>query len=748
MYRSIRQSNWLVYVLLAVALSVLILLFLGHRTAALTTVPTKMNFQGRLTDSSGNVMANGTYNMKLRLYTVSSGGSTVWTEDRLVSAAQGVTVTNGLFSIKLGDISALSASLFASGDLYLEVELPTPATATSASPTWTEGPMTPRSQLATSAYAYNAETLDGLDSAAFAQLGSTNTFTAANDINVSSANAFLVRNGATNLFKVDTSTSAVTIGTSDTTAALLVLDTKTSATDPTGINGGMYYNSNSLKFRCYENGAWKDCITTSGSNATLQQSYFASTGTTTPEIKLDTTRTGVDIQDADTTIAGNLFTVRASNAGTLGTALFSVTSTGVTQVKTTGDVNLLQVDTANSQINVGASDTTGALFVLDTKTGSGDPSGVAGGSYYNSNGTARFRCYEAAAWKDCIPSLQGAYDQDSSGTADITTTSAAKTFLFKAGATFDSATLFDIQDAGGTQLFTVDSTNGHIYVGDSTADGTGALLVLDTKNTATDPTGVDGAMYYNSDAKAFKCYKNGLWTDCNFTSLRSEWVLQEDFNSNTITAGTAADLGNIGNNNWTFVSIGTGGTLSRTNVGTDASNRDRIGVMQMNSPATVSTGVSLRLDNTGIAGVPSNMTVEFDFAPVNAAAATGQQTITRIGLLDSTTTAAPTDGMYFQYSTTTTAGNWFRCTQTTCVDTGVARTTTANTYQRFKIQTNSAGTAVEFFINETSVGTASTNLPGTTASYGPTINTSTVDATIRQWKIDYFQIYRSLTTLR
>jgi len=249
MYRSIRQSNWLVYVLLAVALSVLILLFLGHRTAALTTVPTKMNFQGRLTDSSGNVMANGTYNMKLRLYTVSSGGSTVWTEDRLVSAAQGVTVTNGLFSIKLGDISALSASLFASGDLYLEVELPTPATATSASPTWTEGPMTPRSQLATSAYAYNAETLDGLDSAAFAQLGSTNTFTAANDINVSSANAFLVRNGATNLFKVDTSTSAVTIGTSDTTAALLVLDTKTSATDPTGINGGMYYNSNSLKFR-------------------------------------------------------------------------------------------------------------------------------------------------------------------------------------------------------------------------------------------------------------------------------------------------------------------------------------------------------------------------------------------------------------------------------------------------------------------------------------------------------------------
>jgi hypothetical protein len=255
-------------------------------------------------------------------------------------------------------------------------------------------------------------------------------------------------------------------------------------------------------------------------------------------------------------------------------------------------------------------------------------------------------------------------------------------------------------------------------------------------------------MYYNSDGKGFRCYKNGLWTDCNFKSLRSEWVLQEDFNTNTILAGTGDALSNIGNENWTFVSIGTGGTLGRVDVGADASNRDRIGVMQMNSPATVSTGVSLRLDNTGMAGVPSNMTVEFDFAPVNAAAANGLQTITRIGLHNSVTTAAPTNGMYFQYSTTTAAGNWFRCTQATCVDTGVARTTTANTYQRFKIQTNSAGTAVEFFINEASVGTASTNLPGATASYGPAINTSTVDATVRQWKIDYFQMYRSLNTLR
>lgn len=740
MYRGIRQSNWLVYVLLAFALSVLILLFAGHRSAALTTVPTKMNFQGRLTDSSGNVMANGTYNMRLRLYTVSSGGSSVWSEDRLVSAVQGVTVTNGLFSIKLGDVSAVSASLFASGDLYLEVELPTPASATTASPVWTEGAMTPRSQLATSAYAYNSETLDGLDSAAFAQLGSANTFTAANDINVSNASAFLVRNGATNLFKVDTAGSQVVLGTSDTTGALLVLDTKTGSGDPAGSNGGMYYNSNSGKFRCYENSAWKDCV------STLQAAYTISTGGSTPEVKLDSTRTGLDVQDADTTIAGNLFTVRATNAGGLGTALFSVTSTGVTQVKTTGDVNLLQVDTANSQINVGASDTTGALFVLDTKTSATDPGGVAGGSYYNSNGTARFRCYEAGAWKDCIPSLQGAYDQDSSGTADITTSSAAKTFLFKAGATFDAAALFDVQADGGTSLFIVDSTNDRVYIGDETADSTGSVLVLDTKNSATNPTGVDGAMYYNSDEKAFRCYKNGLWQDCNFSSLRSEWVLQEDF----LDAGVATAT--IGTYEWTLTDTSASGE-AKVSAAANASNQDRWGIWQTTTAATAGGGNYIRLDPTGMAGTPSNMTVEFDHGPSNAAAADGTQTTIRIGLMNGTTTSAdPTDGIYFQYNTTTTAGNWFRCTQNnnavTCTDTGVARTTTLNTYQRFKFVTNSAGTAVEFFINETSVGTNSTNLPASSRGIGPAISMHTVNATARAWKMDYYQIKRNLTTLR
>ncbi len=63
------------------------------------------------------------------------------------------------------------------------------------------------------------------------------------------------------VFTVNTEESRIQIGKVDASATLLVLDTKTSAGDPDGVNGAMYYNSSLGKFRCYEENAWKDCIT-------------------------------------------------------------------------------------------------------------------------------------------------------------------------------------------------------------------------------------------------------------------------------------------------------------------------------------------------------------------------------------------------------------------------------------------------------------------------------------------------------
>ena len=263
---------------------VLVVFFAFSKPAhALQSVPYKINFQGRLTDSTGTPMADGTYNIIFRIY--DSTNTSVWSESYLVSASQGVTVTGGLFTVQLGSINALSPSLFNSAaanqsGMSLEVELPTPATATTSSPSWTEGAMTPRNPISTSAYAFNSDTLDGLDSSAFAQFSTanswtnSNTFSGAVTVAQTGTAAFQVQSasGADTLFRADSTNNRIVIGNAtgtDTATTLFVLDSATA--DPTtGVtNGAMYYNSSTNKFRCRQGGAFVDCVG-SGGGATTQ----------------------------------------------------------------------------------------------------------------------------------------------------------------------------------------------------------------------------------------------------------------------------------------------------------------------------------------------------------------------------------------------------------------------------------------------------------------------------------------------
>jgi hypothetical protein len=234
--------------------------------SALTTVPTKMNFQGRLTSPSGTVVADGVYNMKFRIYDAATAGTLLWSETRDVNAGTGVTISNGVFSVKLGSVTSLPASMFTNANLYFEIELPTPASATCATSScavWTEGAMTPRNQLATSAYAFNSDTLDGLDSTAFVQLDANNSYTgtAAYHPTSDSANLFTISNAASqSMFKVDSTNDQITIGTVDAAGTTFILDSKTTTGDPVGVDGAMYYNAALDSFRCYQDGEWRACV--------------------------------------------------------------------------------------------------------------------------------------------------------------------------------------------------------------------------------------------------------------------------------------------------------------------------------------------------------------------------------------------------------------------------------------------------------------------------------------------------------
>lgn len=217
--------------LLTAAFGVLALMPATPAEAA-QTIPYKINFQGRLTDNSGNVLSDGSYNIKFRFFDAATVGTNKWEGDRVYGVSDNrVTIQNGLFNIQFGDTAkgdpALTPALFntvANGALYLEVELPTPATATCATngcAVFTEGAMTPRQPLAATPYAFNADTVDGLDGASLVQLSPSLQQTGT--INVSGT---ITSGGTLQGNTVDATTSgALTLGSSNATSVALAKNT-------------------------------------------------------------------------------------------------------------------------------------------------------------------------------------------------------------------------------------------------------------------------------------------------------------------------------------------------------------------------------------------------------------------------------------------------------------------------------------------------------------------------------------------
>ena len=79
-------------------------------------------------------------------------------------------------------------------------------------------------------------------------------FAGAGNIVSTGANSITLEAGGTGV------SSIIQIGTASgkSTPDILVLDAGSS--DPAGTNGGMYYSTATNKFRCYENGSWRNCL--------------------------------------------------------------------------------------------------------------------------------------------------------------------------------------------------------------------------------------------------------------------------------------------------------------------------------------------------------------------------------------------------------------------------------------------------------------------------------------------------------
>jgi fibronectin-binding autotransporter adhesin len=197
---------------------------------------------------------------------------------------------------------------------------------------------------------------DGRLSANVALLNGANTFTGANIFNnvgnaftgdgsgLANVDADFLNGNASSFYlnasNINAGTLAIArggtgLGTTPTNGQLLIGNgagyTLSTLTAGTGISisnsaGGITINN-----------------TASGASLTLQGAYDNALNGSTAKIKVDSTRLGVDIQDADTTINGNLFSVRGSNAGGLGALLFNVNSLGNVAIGGASTVNRLYV---------------------------------------------------------------------------------------------------------------------------------------------------------------------------------------------------------------------------------------------------------------------------------------------------------------------------------------------------------------------------------------------------------------------
>jgi hypothetical protein len=98
--------------------------------------------------------------------------------------------------------------------------------------------------------------------------------------------------------------------------------------------------------------------------------------------------------------------------------------------------------------------------------------------------------------------------------------------VFNSGALelkLDSTNAFAVKSANGDNALNIDTLTGKVKIGSGNNSKT-VLFVLDTKSSDGDPAGVNGAQYYNSKMKKFRCYQNDKWQDCLQTAF-SEYMI-------------------------------------------------------------------------------------------------------------------------------------------------------------------------------------------------------------------------------
>lgn len=127
--KGLMRVVWILFLVFSLHLT----LFTSHSSAA---VPRLINYQGRLTDASGDPLT-GSYDVTFRIYDALTAGNLLWEEIHT-----GVVIDNGIFSTLLGSVTALNLAF--DNPYFLEIKVGAEV-------------LSPRQQIASSGYAIRSE---------------------------------------------------------------------------------------------------------------------------------------------------------------------------------------------------------------------------------------------------------------------------------------------------------------------------------------------------------------------------------------------------------------------------------------------------------------------------------------------------------------------------------------------------------------------------------------------------------------
>lgn len=277
------------------------------QTAAATN--NVINFQARLETNSGAIVPDGNYNVEFKLYSASSGGTALWTEDYLNSASQGITVANGYLTANLGSVTAFPSTINWDQQLWLTMNI---GGTTTGTPSY-DGEMSPRLQLTALPYAFRAGKL--ADPANSGSLLGWNTQSGAHNLYLPNENGTLC------------STGSVCSGYAASSGSGSYIQ------NGTGVQTGANFNIDG--------------------NGTIGGTLQAATVNATSAIQLGgaNINTGGTLSNVAYLNQANLFT-NTNEVKATSTTAFQIQNSGATS-------NLLVADTSNSVIGIGEVPTSG-----------------------------------------------------------------------------------------------------------------------------------------------------------------------------------------------------------------------------------------------------------------------------------------------------------------------------------------------------------------------------------------------------